>query len=156
MGLFDKLKGWLGFTETERVQMDRRAFLKGMAVTSAGVLVPGAAVFDMARVEPGVVVPVEVPHLVELIQAQAAEDIRVYMNGILMRGGSDYEIEHGETSFQVHPESGLVLPNDVVMVDYTARLEPNPANPEPDRRIRFFSELPVGTEKHFNTQFVTV
>lgn len=35
--------------------MDRRAFLKGMMVTSAGLLVPGAAVIDMGArsVSPG-------------------------------------------------------------------------------------------------------
>lgn len=29
--------------------MDRRAFLRGMAVTAGGLLVPGAAVFDLGR-----------------------------------------------------------------------------------------------------------
>jgi len=49
MKIFDKIREWASRSDEERVQLDRRAFLKGMAVTSAGLLVPGAAVFDLGR-----------------------------------------------------------------------------------------------------------
>jgi len=45
--LFDRIKRWAETPDDDKVSLDRRAFLKGMAVTSAGLLVPGAAVFDM-------------------------------------------------------------------------------------------------------------
>ena len=47
MRLFDRLKRWAESTDADKVAMDRRAFLKGMAVSSAGILVPGVAVFDL-------------------------------------------------------------------------------------------------------------
>ena len=50
MSPFQKLRDWLSFDEDEKMLMERRAFLKGMTVTSAGLLVPGAAVFDLGRV----------------------------------------------------------------------------------------------------------
>jgi len=49
MGLFDRIKQWATTSDEERVELDRRAFLKGMTVTGAGLLVPGAAFFDMGR-----------------------------------------------------------------------------------------------------------
>lgn len=52
MWIFDKLKNWLHLSDTEKVQMDRRAFLKGMTITAGGLLVPGAVAFDMGRLTP--------------------------------------------------------------------------------------------------------
>jgi hypothetical protein len=147
VGLFDKFKGWLGFSEEEKVQLDRRAFLKGMAVTSAGVLIPGAAVFDMARAAPGGL-PVN-----GVIQAQAADAMAtglvVYKNGIVQREGSDYTVDDVGSSFQIHPNSGLILPGDQISIDYTAKLDD-------DKKIRIYSEVPTGTyapEKNFMVQF---
>lgn len=48
MKIFDRIREWASTSDEDKVRLDRRAFLKGMAVTSAGLLVPGAAVFDMA------------------------------------------------------------------------------------------------------------
>lgn len=50
MRIFDRIREWASASDDDKVQLDRRAFLKGMAVTSAGLLVPGAAVFDMGRI----------------------------------------------------------------------------------------------------------
>jgi hypothetical protein len=47
--LFDRIREWASSSDGEKVQLERRMFLKGLAVTSAGLLVPGAAVFDMGR-----------------------------------------------------------------------------------------------------------
>ena len=49
MKIFDKIREWASRSDEERVQLDRRLFLKGLAVTSAGLFVPGAAVFDLGR-----------------------------------------------------------------------------------------------------------
>lgn len=49
MKMFERLREWASSSDDEKMQMDRRAFLRGMAVTSAGLLVPGATVFDLAR-----------------------------------------------------------------------------------------------------------
>ena len=49
MSFFDRLRDWASNSDGEKVRLDRRAFLKGMAVTSAGLLVPGAVMFDMGR-----------------------------------------------------------------------------------------------------------
>ena len=50
MKLFDRIKDWASFSEDEKVSLERRALLRGMAVTAAGILVPGATLFDMGRV----------------------------------------------------------------------------------------------------------
>lgn len=47
MKLWNQLKSWASFSEDEREVLDRRAFMKGMMVTGAGLLVPGASLFDM-------------------------------------------------------------------------------------------------------------
>ena len=47
MKLWKQIKQWTRFSEAERVQIDRRAFLKGMTVTGAGLLVPGVSLFQM-------------------------------------------------------------------------------------------------------------
>lgn len=49
MHLFDRLKRWAETSDEDKVSLDRRLFLKRLAVTSAGILVPGAAVFDLGR-----------------------------------------------------------------------------------------------------------
>lgn len=55
---FERLRGWVSSSDRDKVSMDRRAFLKGMTVTAGGLLVPGAAVFDMGSVsKPFVVSP---------------------------------------------------------------------------------------------------
>lgn len=41
------LEKWLSASDDEKVAIDRRAFLRGMTVTGAGLLVPAASVFDM-------------------------------------------------------------------------------------------------------------
>lgn len=141
MGLFDKFKGWLGFSEAEKIQMDRRAFLKGMAVTSAGVLLPGAAVFDMARAAPAVLLP-----------AQAEiwpKGVIVSVNGIVQQEGSDYTVDHDMGMFQINPQSGLLLPHDLVTIEYTAKLEP-------DKSIRIIDEQTTGasnTERRFVSSY---
>ena len=58
MRMFDRLRDWAATSDTERVNLDRRAFLRGMAVTSAGLLVPGATVFDMLGPSPRRLPPV--------------------------------------------------------------------------------------------------
>jgi hypothetical protein len=50
MRLWDRVREWAGLSDAGKVSFDRRAFLKGMVVTSAGLVVPGAAVFDMGRI----------------------------------------------------------------------------------------------------------
>lgn len=50
MKVFQRIRDFFALRETEKVNLDRRAFLQGMAVTSAGVLVPAATVFDFGRV----------------------------------------------------------------------------------------------------------
>lgn len=50
MHIIDTIKGWVTFSDTEKVALDRRLFLQGMAATSAGLLVPAATLFDMGRV----------------------------------------------------------------------------------------------------------
>ena len=50
MKFLDRIREWAGLSDDDKMQLDRRAFLKGMAVTSAGLFVPGAVVFDMGRV----------------------------------------------------------------------------------------------------------
>jgi len=45
--LWNQLKSWASFSEDEKEVLDRRAFMKGMMVTGAGLLVPGASLFDM-------------------------------------------------------------------------------------------------------------
>ena len=50
MKIFDRVRGWAFRSDDEKVSIDRRAFLRGMAVTSAGLLVPGATVFGAGRV----------------------------------------------------------------------------------------------------------
>jgi len=52
MKIFDRIRDWLGASDEEKVMMDRRAFLKGMTVTSAGLLVPGVTIFDVGRGAP--------------------------------------------------------------------------------------------------------
>jgi hypothetical protein len=130
MGLFDKFKGWLGFSEAEKIQLDRRAFLKGMAVTSAGILVPGAVVFDMAREAPLETAKI----LMESDYSGFEMGIKMYLNGIEMAEGPDYTVEHEGSSFQIHPRSGLLLPDDRVTVDYTARTK------DDDTKIRIQDE----------------
>ena len=49
MSLFDRIKQWASSSDEDKVALDRRAFLKGMAVTSAGLLVPTVAFFDMGH-----------------------------------------------------------------------------------------------------------
>jgi hypothetical protein len=59
MRLWNQIKQWATFSENEKVQMDRRAFMRGMVVTGAGLLVPGATVFDFGSriVKPERVIP---------------------------------------------------------------------------------------------------
>lgn len=47
MKLFQRIRNFLALRETEKINLDRRAFLQGMAVTSAGLLIPAATVFDL-------------------------------------------------------------------------------------------------------------
>lgn len=49
MKLFERIRKFLDLSESEKVRLDRRAFLRGMAVTSAGLLVPAATIFDFGR-----------------------------------------------------------------------------------------------------------
>lgn len=49
MRVLDRVLEWAGMGDGEKMQTDRRLFLKGLAATSAGVLVPTAAMFDMGR-----------------------------------------------------------------------------------------------------------
>ena len=49
MNAWNKIRFWASFSDDEKMQMDRRAFLRGMAVTSAGLLVPGATAFDLGN-----------------------------------------------------------------------------------------------------------
>lgn len=47
--LWERLRGWVSSSEQEKVGIDRRAFLRGMTVTSVGLLVPGVSVFGFPR-----------------------------------------------------------------------------------------------------------
>ena len=49
MKIVDRIREWVGMGDDDKVALDRRAFLKGMVVTSAGLLVAGPTVFDMGR-----------------------------------------------------------------------------------------------------------
>jgi len=112
MGMFDKFKGWLGLSEAEKTRMDRRAFLKGMAITSAGVLIPGALIFDLAR-RP----PLDATRV--FIQSDYS-GCEMRINGIVMKRGSDYTVKHEGEGFQLDLSSGLLLPEDFVTISYTA------------------------------------
>ena len=50
MKMFDRIKEWASMPDGDKVQLDRRAFLQGMAVTSAGLFVPGVTLFDAGRI----------------------------------------------------------------------------------------------------------
>ena len=103
MKMFERLREWASSSDDEKMQMDRRAFLKGMAVTSAGVLVPGATVFDLAQSSREIDARVFLeewvnkidlePKLREVARMQNSEllwpELRVFYKGIEMRRGED-------------------------------------------------------------------
>ena len=45
-----RIPGFSKLEEPEKVRMDRRFFLRGAAVTAAGLVVPRSAVFDQGRI----------------------------------------------------------------------------------------------------------
>jgi len=122
MKLFEKLKGWLGLSDGEKVQMDRRAFMKGMVVTSAGVLLPGATFIDMARALP----PAPFPG--------SLMGLRVHCNGILLREGDDYTVDSNGDTFSIDARTGLYLPDDSITVDYDVTVK-NPFGESKDMRV---------------------
>jgi len=50
MKIIATIRQWASRSDAEKVSLDRRMFLKGLAVTTAGLLVPTATLFDMGRV----------------------------------------------------------------------------------------------------------
>jgi len=59
MKILDRIKEWASFSDDEKVVLGRRMFLKGLAVTSGGLLVAGPTIFDMGRdiVRPRIIEP---------------------------------------------------------------------------------------------------
>jgi hypothetical protein len=138
MGLFDRLRQWAGLSDSEKVEMDRRAFMKGMSITGAGLLVPGVAVFDLGRG-----LRAEVPERIRFVDEHgrlkhpgacledlqvhrtAPGDLRVYCNGIEMMPGDDYvAVTERGNGFRIQPSRVQTLgEGDILSVQYTARAQ---------------------------------
>lgn len=49
--IHDRFRGWLGLSDAQRVNLDRRAFARGLMLTSAGLLLPASSIVDFGRAE---------------------------------------------------------------------------------------------------------
>ena len=64
-----RIPGFFKTSDDDKVRMDRRAFLRGMTVTAAGLLVPKATVFDQGRI-------VRTPDAFEQLLAEQSAAVR--------------------------------------------------------------------------------